>query len=192
MTRRKSRTSMGARAKTPGKARRDDVPVPSRGLRAFADARTRRLVIGTLPGQASLFARQYYAQPHNAFWRIIEDVYGVGRALPYEQRIEALLSNGLGLWDVCASAHRPGSLDASIARETIVPNDFARLYRRCPGIELICFNGATAAALYRRLVLPKLPAGAAAIRAVQMPSSSPAHASMRYADKLERWRQLLL
>jgi len=138
-----------------------------------------------------LLARQYYAQPLNAFWRIVEDVYGVRRTLPYEQRIEALLANGLGLWDVCASAHRPGSLDASIARETIVPNDFARLYRRYPGIELICFNGATAAALYRRLVLPKLPDTAATIRAVQMPSSSPAHASMRYAEKLERWREWL-
>ena len=158
---------------------------------AFADARTRILIVGTLPGQASLSARQYYAQPYNAFWRIIEDVFGIARSLDYERRIEALLDSRLGLWDVCASAHRPGSLDSAIARETIVANDFARLYRRCPGISLICFNGATAASLYRRLVLPNLSSTAAAIRSVQLPSSSPAHASMRYAEKLERWRNHL-
>jgi len=163
-------------------------PPPSRGMRAFADARTRVLVIGTLPGQASLAARQYYAQPQNAFWRVIEDLCGVPRTLPYTQRVAALLERGIGMWDVCASAHRPGSLDSSIARESIVANDFARLYRRCPGIELVCFNGATAAALYRRLVLPTLEAAAAQLRYLVLPSTSPAHASMRYAEKLERWR----
>ena len=140
------------------------------------------------PGQASLAARQYYAQPQNAFWRVIEDLYGVPRTLPYAQRVAALLEHGIGMWDVCASAHRPGSLDSSIARESIVANDFARLYRRCPGIELVCFNGATAAALYRRLVLPTLDAAATQLRYVVLPSTSPAHASMRYAEKLERWR----
>jgi hypoxanthine-DNA glycosylase len=165
--------------------------VHSYGLPAFAGPRTRALIVGTLPGQASLRARQYYAQPHNAFWRIIEDLYGIPRTLDYARRIEGLLECGLGLWDVCASAHRPGSLDSSIARDTIVANDFAGLFGRYPDISLICFNGATAAALYRRLVLPRLDGPAAAIRTVQMPSSSPAHAGMRYAEKLERWRSHL-
>ena len=163
-------------------------PPPSRGMRYFADARTRVLVVGTLPGQASLAARQYYAQPQNAFWRVIEDLHGVPRTLPYRQRVAALLEHGIGVWDVCASAHRPGSLDSSIARESIVANDFARLYRRWPGIGLVCFNGATAATLYRKLVLPTLDTATAWIRYVVLPSTSPAHASMPYAEKLERWR----
>ena len=163
----------------------------SRGLRAQADARTRVLVIGTLPGQASLGARQYYAQPYNAFWRIVQDLYGVARELPYRERIAGLLAHGVGLWDVCESAHRPGSLDSSIARETIVANDFARLYRRVSSIERLCFNGATAATLYAKLVLPGLEERAAALERVTMPSSSPAHASMKYADKLARWRTAL-
>jgi hypoxanthine-DNA glycosylase len=156
-----------------------------------ADARTRALVVGTLPGQMSLAARQYYAQPHNAFWRVIEDLYGVQRALPYRDRVARLLEHGVGLWDVCASACRPGSLDASIARASIVANDFARLYRRWP-IELVCFNGATAAALYRRLVLPTLDETARAMRTVVLPSTSPAHAGMPYAQKLARWAVLLM
>ena len=157
----------------------------------FADPRTRALVVGTLPGQASLAARQYYAQPHNAFWRLIEDLCGVPRVLPYRERIDALLACGLGLWDVCASAHRHGSLDASIVRESIVPNDFARLYRRYPRIELVCFNGATAAALYQRLVMPTLDETARAVRTVMLPSTSPAHAGMPYAQKLVRWAALI-
>jgi hypoxanthine-DNA glycosylase len=168
--------------------RRIGSPEPSRGMRAYADARTRVLVVGSLPGQASLAARQYYAQPQNSFWRVIEDLCGVPRTLPYAQRVAALLERGIGVWDVCASAHRPGSLDSSIARESIVANNFARLYRRYPGIGFVCFNGATAAALYRRLVLPTLDAAAAQIRYVVLPSTSPAHASMRYAEKLDRWR----
>ena len=157
----------------------------------FADSRTRALVVGTLPGQASLAARQYYAQPHNAFWRLIEDLCGVPRVLPYRERVEALLASGLGLWDVCASAHRRGSLDASIVRESIVPNDFARLYRLYPRIELVCFNGATAAALYQRLVLPTLDERARTVRTVILPSTSPAHAGMPYAQKLVRWAALI-
>jgi TDG/mug DNA glycosylase family protein len=163
----------------------------SRGLPAYADSRTRVLVIGTLPGQASLRARQYYAQPYNAFWRIVQDLYGIERARPYRERIAALLDTGIGLWDVCASAHRPGSLDSSIARETIVANDFARLFRRVPSIGRLCFNGATAATLYARLVLPGLDSRAAAIERVTLPSSSPAHASMKYLDKLVRWREAI-
>jgi hypoxanthine-DNA glycosylase len=149
------------------------------------------LVVGTLPGQASLAARQYYAQPHNAFWRLIEDLCGVERALPYRERVAALLERGVGVWDVCASACRPGSLDSSIARESIVPNDFSRLFRRRPHIELVCFNGATAAALYRRLVIPTLDETGRAVRTVVLPSTSPAHAGMSYTQKLARWAILV-
>jgi hypoxanthine-DNA glycosylase len=163
----------------------------SRGMPPFADARTRVLVIGTLPGQMSLAARQYYAQPHNAFWRVIEDLCGVPRSLPYRARVATLLERGIGLWDVCASACRPGSLDASIARDTIVANDFARLFCRWPGIERLCFNGATAAGLYRRLVLPTLDDAARSMSTVVLPSTSPAHAGMPYAQKLARWSVLV-
>jgi hypoxanthine-DNA glycosylase len=160
-------------------------------MRAFADERTRLLVVGSLPGQASLASRQYYAQPQNSFWRIVEDLYAIERTLPYRERMAALLDHGIGVWDVCASAQRPGSLDASIVRGSIVPNDFGRLFRRYPGIALACFNGATAAGLYRRLVLPSLLPPANLLRTVVLPSTSPAHAGMRYAEKLARWRSVL-
>ena len=160
---------------------------PSRGMRAFADPRTRVLVVGSLPGRVSLASRQYYAQPQNVFWRIVEDLFAIERGLPYRQRMNALLDQRVGVWDVCASAHRPGSLDASIVHESIVPNAFARLFRRCPGIELVCFNGAAAASLYERLVLPSLAPPASRLRRERLPSTSPAHAGMSYAQKLERW-----
>jgi hypoxanthine-DNA glycosylase len=161
-------------------------------MRAFADDRTRVLVIGSLPGQVSLAHRQYYAQPQNAFWRIVEDLFAIDRKLPYRQRMLALLAQGIGVWDVCASALRPGSLDAAIVHESIVPNDFARLFRRLPGIERLCFNGVTAASLYERLVLPSLVAPASFLPRERLPSTSPAHAGMRYAQKLEHWRRALV
>ena len=87
--------------------------------RAFppaADARTRVLVLGSLPGAASLRAGQYYAHPQNAFWRLIGPVAGRDdlAALPYPDRLAVLADARLGLWDVVATAARTGSLDAAM------------------------------------------------------------------------------
>jgi hypoxanthine-DNA glycosylase len=89
---------------------------------------------------------------------------------------------------VCAAAQRPGSLDAAIVHASVVPNDFAAFIESHPDIDLICFNGGKAADLYRRLVLPSLPR---AIRTETLPSTSPAHAAMTYADKQARWAAVL-
>ena len=104
------------------------------------------LVCGSLPGQASLAMQQYYAQPRNAFWKIVGEICGFDAALDYDARTAALVANQVALWDVCAAAVRPGSLDAGIRRETIVVNDFAGFLVRHPALVRICFNGATAAA----------------------------------------------
>ena len=78
--------------------------------RAFdpvVDARTRLLILGSLPGDASLKAGQYYGHPQNGFWRLIGGVIGVDLvALPYPERLEALKGAGVGLWDVIAEAER--------------------------------------------------------------------------------------
>ena len=86
--------------------------------RAFdpvVDAQTRLLILGSLPGEASLAAGQYYAHPRNAFWRLMDGVTGRDiSSLPYEDRLVALQAIGIGLWDVIASAERSGSLDSAI------------------------------------------------------------------------------
>jgi hypoxanthine-DNA glycosylase len=163
----------------------------ARGFPPVIDERARVLVLGSLPGRASLEARQYYAQPQNAFWRIMGALVGAGPELDYSRRLALLRGASLGVWDVLAAGEREGSLDAAINRETAIVNDFTSLFERHRGIELVCFNGRTAEELYRRRVLPSLPGEFAAIALHALPSTSPAHAGMPFAVKLERWSHVL-
>lgn len=153
------------------------------GFEPVANSDAKVLILGSLPGQVSLQKRQYYAQPRNVFWKIMGDLFDVDYLSSYEERTRRLLSAGVALWDVCHSAHRPGSLDADI-REA-VPNDFAEFFRSHRQIRLVCFNGAKAADLYRRKV--RLPDSLTATPCVPLPSTSPAHAAMPYEEKLKRW-----
>ncbi|MDI6624169.1 MAG: DNA-deoxyinosine glycosylase, partial [Brevundimonas sp.] len=110
------------------------------GFAPVVDANTQLLILGSLPGDASLKAGQYYGHPRNAFWRLIGDV--VGRdlaALPYEDRLTALKAAGVGLWDVIASAERPGSLDAAIRSPEAA--DLRGLVAELPKLRAVAFNG---------------------------------------------------
>lgn len=151
----------------------------------------RLLILGSLPGVRSIEAQQYYAQPQNAFWRIMGELFGAQRELGYAERLAKLSACGIALWDVAAAAERPGSLDSAIVRASVQANDFADFFQTHRQIRLICFNGAKAAELYRRLVLPTLDEPFTSIPTQRMPSTSPAHAAMPYAKKLEAWRLVL-
>lgn len=155
---------------------------------AIAAPNARVLVLGTMPGVASLQAQRYYANPRNAFWPIMASLLSFDLALPYEQRLQQLLAHNIALWDVLASCERPGSLDAAIARESEVPNDFPALFRRCRQLRAIACNGGTAYALFRRHVLPLV--NVTGIDVLQLPSTSPAHAGKSFAVKLDEWRRL--
>jgi hypoxanthine-DNA glycosylase len=158
------------------------------GFTPVAQPDARVLVLGTLPGPESLRQRQYYGQPRNVFWRVMGELVGAGPERPYPRRLKMLVEHRIALWDVCAAAERVGALDAAIRGASVEPNDFAGFFRRHPQIQLICFNGQTAATLYRRHVIPNLAAEFAGIEQRVLPSTSPAHAAMSFERKLERWR----
>jgi double-stranded uracil-DNA glycosylase len=162
----------------------------SQGFAPIARHDARVLVLGSLPGQQSLRRRQYYAQPRNAFWPIMGALCGAGPELPYRARARRLAVSGVALWDVCRTAYRAGSLDAAIVPASVVVNDFGAFLARHPQVRLVCFNGRTAAALYRRHVLPGLAPRLRALATLELPSTSPAHAALSLAAKLERWRVL--
>lgn len=144
-----------------------------------------------MPGVASLRAGEYYAHPRNAFWRIMAELFGVDPDAPYRARIAALLAERVALWDVLASCTREGSLDSDIDEASIVANPVADFLRSHPAIEALCFNGAKAHAAYRRHVLPGLAGDGRPIVVNRLPSTSPAHASLSYPEKLEAWRAAL-
>lgn len=163
----------------------------SRGFPPVVGDDPKVLVVGSLPGAASIAANQYYAQPRNAFWRIMGALCGAGPELAYAERLEALRRAGIALWDVLAAAERPGSLDSAIVLSTAEANDFATLFSAHTGIRLVCCNGRKATDLYTRRVVPTLPSEAARLRVETLPSTSPAYAGMRFDAKLERWRWAL-
>jgi double-stranded uracil-DNA glycosylase len=145
---------------------------------------TETLVLGSLPGVASLAAGRYYAHPRNGFWRLVGAAIGEELGdLPYEIRLARLRAHRIGLWDVIADAVRPGSLDAAIRDPRA--NDLRRLVATLPRLRTIAFNGATAA----RIGTPQLGPDAARFRLLILPSSSPAHA-VPFDRKLEAWLAL--
>lgn len=151
----------------------------------------RVLILGSLPGARSLQEQQYYAQPQNAFWRIMGALCGAGPELAYAARLARLTAHGIALWDVLAAGRRPGSLDSAIDRATAVTNDFAGFFVLNPSIRSICFNGKKAAELYERKVVPVLDPRHAEIERRTLPSTSPAHARMPFAEKLRQWTAAL-
>jgi double-stranded uracil-DNA glycosylase len=154
-----------------------------------ADARL--LILGSIPGGASLAAHEYYAHPHNQFWPIVEDVFEVQRSLAYGARLRQLQQRHVALWDVLQSCVRCGSLDAAIEPGTAVANDLPQLLREHPGIERLCCNGTTAYRAVLRFFGPQLQREFPQLQCLRLPSTSPAHASMRLPDKLLAWRSAL-
>jgi TDG/mug DNA glycosylase family protein len=147
------------------------------------------LILGSMPGVASLAAQQYYAHPRNHFWPIMADIAGFDAAAPYAARVAALTRSGIAVWDVLQSCVRPGSLDSAIQAGTRVPNDFAAFFGAHPGIRVVGFNGAEAEKSFKTHVLPGLQA-TADVRYVRLPSTSPAHA-VGFDHKLAAWRAAL-
>lgn len=128
-------------------------------------------------------AGQYYAHPQNAFWRLIGGVIGLDLfALPYPERLDVLKVAGVGLWDVIASAERPGSLDGAIRNAEAA--DLNRLVDSLSSLEAIGFNGATAARLGRRTLTPGRK-----ITLIDLPSSSPAY-TRPLGEKAASWARL--
>jgi len=156
----------------------------SQGFPPIAGPDARTLILGSMPGVASLEAGQYYAFPRNAFWRIIGDLYAAGPEPDYPARLDILTNNQIALWDVIEACHRPGSLDSAIAREGMKTNNFKAFFERFSKINRVFFNGGKASDLFRKRVLPDLTSKP---ECITLPSTSPAHASMSYAAKLEAW-----
>ena len=145
---------------------------------------TRLLVLGSLPGAVSLAEQRYYAHPQNLFWRLIGAVIGRDLVpLAYEDRLEALLDAKVGLWDTVAAATREGSLDAAIRLHEA--SDLSALVATLPALRAIGFNGATSARIGRRQFGAR-----SGLALIDLPSSSPAYASLSFEKKREAWLAL--
>ena len=155
----------------------------------IADARATRLILGSMPGVASLTAGQYYAHPQNAFWRIMSELIGFAPDATYVAHVQALHLAGIAMWDVLQSCERPGRLDTSILRHSEVANDFTAFFARHATVTRVFFNGGAAEASFKRhcAMLMRDPR----LSFQRLPSTSPAHASLRFEQKLCAWKSAL-
>lgn len=157
-------------------------PVILAGLMPVIDGGIRTLVLGSFPGAASLAAGQYYAHPRNQLWPILSALTGEDLAvLSYADRLQRLLSHGIGLWDVLGACERAGSLDAAIRQPAA--NNFDALRARCPLLHTVGFNGKAAGKFAPHF-------SAQGYRTLVLPSTSPAHASATLEQKLQLWQSL--
>jgi hypoxanthine-DNA glycosylase len=140
-------------------------------------------VLGTLPGEESLRQVKYYAHPRNLFWPVVFGLFGETAPEDYEARLEFVRQRRIALWDVCAVAERRASLDSEIKRET--PNLIHDLLDAHPGIGTVVFNGGGARRLYDRHFARR-----PSLLYLHMPSTSPAHARLGFAEKLALWQPL--
>ena len=153
------------------------------------DKRARVLILGSMPGKVSLATKQYYAHPHNAFWPIVSELLGFKKDAPYALRVLALKNARIALWDVLQSCAREGSLDTRIQSSSEKANDFQQFFKTHPNIRHVFFNGSKAETCFKKHVLKTLQPFS--LSYVRLPSTSPAHASRSYAQKLEIWRREL-
>jgi len=151
------------------------------------DKRCSILILGSMPGKASLQAQQYYAHPRNLFWKFMATLLGIDPDTAYEARLQQLLCHRIAVWDVLKNCTRHSSLDSDIVDATSVPNDFPAFFREHPLVSRVFFNGAKAESMFSRLVAPSLPPGLN-IQQRRLPSTSPANASIPFEQKLEAWR----
>lgn len=137
------------------------------------------LILGTMPGVASLRANEYYAHPTNAFWKIMATINNLELPMNYEDKKKLLTNKHIALWDVCHTCIRPGSADNDIHNE--IPNPIGKLLADHPSIQTLFFNGQTAHKLFHRhFDKPE------STREVILPSTSPAY-TLPFQTKLQRW-----
>lgn len=170
---------------------RAKLPLLSRSFPSIAGPDAWLLILGSMPGRESLARQQYYAHPRNAFWYVMGELFGAGPELPYDQRGQILIGRGVAVWDVLQQCRREGSLDTNIEPATETANTLSRFLADHPKIRLVLFNGQKAEAAFRKHVAPQLGELADRLAMQRVPSTSPAHASLTWEEKLARWRQAI-
>jgi hypoxanthine-DNA glycosylase len=150
----------------------------------------RVLILGSMPGVASLQKQQYYAHPRNAFWPILNELLNIDKSMIYEESCSLLNSRGVAVWDVLKACKRSGSLDSNIESLSENANDFEKLFTEYKTVRAIFFNGGTAEKLYKKHVSSLEGSKHPGLVYHRLPSSSPAYAAMSYKEKLKRWRKI--
>ena len=166
-------------------------PAQCRSFAPAARADARVLILGSMPGIASLQAQRYYAHPRNLFWPFMGQLFDAGPEHDYAVRLQHLQAHGVAVWDVLAACERPGSLDGRIARASEVANDIAGFRAAHAQLETICLNGGKAAEAFARHVARRHAEALSGLRVLALPSTSAANAGQSRDAKFAAWHAAL-
>jgi len=156
---------------------------PVRGLPAVQGESPEVVILGSFPSRQSLLKKEYYGNPRNHFWQIIETLFPINRRLPYRVRTSRLVDHRIALWDVICTCSRKGSADARI--QNPVFNDLAGFLESFPTLHLVALNGSTAGRYYHQLNI------SASVPAVVLPSTSPVNTRYSLDEKINKWKIIL-
>ncbi len=159
------------------------------GFAPIAGSHAKILILGSMPGEASLTANQYYAHQRNAFWPVMAPLLKIQADACYEEKIIALQASPIALWDVLKSCKRIGSLDSNIETDTRIINDFQAFFSEYKQINHVFFNGGTAERYFKRYVLTKN--NISLIKLFRLPSTSPANARLSFDAKYKIWHEMI-
>ncbi len=161
------------------------------GFEAVIKGNCRVLILGSMPGIASLQKQQYYAHPRNAFWPIINELLNIDKSKTYAESCSLINASGVAVWDVLKACKRSGSLDSNIESKSESANDFEKLFAEYKTIRAVFFNGSTAEKLYKKHVSSLVDRKYPELIYHRLPSSSPAYAAMNYDEKLKQWQKIV-
>jgi TDG/mug DNA glycosylase family protein len=152
---------------------------PERGFPPVHGEFPEVIILGSFPGIQSLVKKEYYGNPQNHFWHIMENLYNIDRKLPYRLRTSLLAEHRIALWDVLSGCCRAGSADTRIREPDF--NDLAGFLASNSTLRLVVLNGSAAGRYYHQLAI------STPVPAVILPSTSPANTRFTLAEKVRGW-----
>jgi hypoxanthine-DNA glycosylase len=161
------------------------------GFPAIADTNAKVLILGSMPSVQSLQQQQYYAHPRNAFWPIMARLFEFELNVDYLTRCQKLQQHNIAVWDSLKACQRQGSLDQNIDTNSMIVNDFNAFFQHHPNIQHLFFNGGKAEQVFKQRIFHCLNEPFKSLPHTRLPSTSPAHATMNFEQKLHCWQQLL-
>ena len=147
------------------------------------DKDSKVIILGSFPSVKSREQMFFYGHPQNRFWKVISGIYEEKTPETIEEKKKLILTHDLALWDVIAECEIVGSSDASI--KNAKANDLSEILENA-SIRKIIVNGKIAEKLYIKYIEP-----VTGIKAVVMPSTSPANAAWKLDKLIEVWGQTL-
>lgn len=148
------------------------------------DENSKVLILGSFPSVKSRENAFFYGHPQNRFWKVTAAIFNEEVPETNAQKEAFLLKNGIAVWDVIKSCIISGSADSTI--KNVTPNDLSKILRVSKIVKIFA-NGKTAENFYKKYLEEKT-----GIKAVLLPSTSPANAAWNLEKLIKEWEKIKL